>query len=75
MRFSILRKNPSDEIDNDDENYYYYYYYNKSQETTGFSRAPEIDFRYENMARKVMVHHISNALYRYVFIESLQKSG
>ena len=74
MRFSILRKNPSDEIDNDDENYYYYYYY-KSQEMTGFSGAPEIDFCYENMARKVMVHHKSNALYRYIFIESLQKSG
>ena len=28
---------------------------NKSQETTFFSRAPEIDFRYETKARKVMV--------------------
>ena len=34
----------------------------------GFWRAPEIDFRYETDFK-------FDALYRYVFIESLQKSG
>ena len=36
---------------------------NKSQETTVFSRAPEIDFRYEIKARKVMVDFKFDALY------------
>ena len=36
-----------------------------------FGRAPEIDFRYETKARKVMVDFKFNALYREVFIESL----
>ena len=40
----------------------------------GFWRAPEIDFRYEAKARKVMVDFKFNALYRQVFIESLLKS-
>ena len=37
---------------------------NKSQENDGFSRAPEIDFRYETKARKVMVDFKFDALYR-----------
>ena len=37
---------------------------NKSQETTFFLRAPEIDFRYEIKARKVMVDFKFDALYR-----------
>ena len=41
----------------------------------GFSRAPEIDFRYETKARKVIVDFKFDALYRYVSIESLLKSG
>ena len=41
----------------------------------GFSRALEIDFRYETKARKVMVDFKFDALYRYVSIESLLKSG
>ena len=36
---------------------------------------PEIDFRYETKARKVMVDFKFDALYRYVSIESLLKSG
>ena len=35
---------------------------NKSQETTFFSRAPEIDFCYETKARKVMVDFKLDAL-------------
>ena len=35
----------------------------KSQETTGFSRAPENDFHYETKARKDMVDFKFNALY------------
>ena len=37
---------------------------NKSQETTIFLQAPEIDFRYETKARKVMVDFKFDALYR-----------
>ena len=37
---------------------------NKSQETTVFHRAPEIDFRCETKARKVMVDFKFDALYR-----------
>ena len=48
---------------------------NKSQRNDSFSRAPEIDFHYETKARKVMVDFKFDALYRYVSIESLQKSG
>ena len=40
-----------------------------------FWRALEIDFHYETKARKVMVDFKFDALYRYVFIESLLKSG
>ena len=36
---------------------------NKSQELTVFSWAPEIDFRYEIKARKVMVDFKFDALY------------
>ena len=36
---------------------------NKSQETTFFSRAPEIDFRYETKARKAVVDFKFDALY------------
>ena len=47
---------------------------NKSQETNVFSRAPEIDFRYETKARKVMID--SNLmLYSYVSIEILLSRG
>ena len=49
---------------------------NKSQETTVFGgRRPEIDFRYETKARKVMVDFKFDTLYRLVLIESLLKSG
>ena len=41
----------------------------------GFSRVPEIDFLYETKARKVMLDFKFDALYRYVSIESLLKSG
>ena len=37
---------------------------NKSQETNCFSRAPEIDFRYETKATKVLVDFKFDALYR-----------
>ena len=37
---------------------------NKSQEMTFFLRAPEVDFRYETKARKVMVDFKFDALYR-----------
>ena len=47
---------------------------NKSQETTVFHGCQN-DFRYETKARKVMVHFKFDALYRYVFIESLLKLG
>ena len=47
---------------------------NKSQETTVFGGAPEIDFRYETEARKVMVYFRFDALYREVFVESLLRS-
>ena len=40
-----------------------------------FSRAPEIDICYETKARKPMVDFKFDALYRYVSIESLLKSG
>ena len=36
---------------------------NKSQKLTVFSRAPEIDFRYETKDRKVMVDFKFDALY------------
>ena len=42
---------------------------NKSQETTFFSREPEIDFRYETKARKVIVDFKFDAPYRHVSIE------
>ena len=42
---------------------------NKSLETTFFWRVPEIDFRYETEAKKVMVDFKFDALYSYVFIE------
>ena len=48
---------------------------NKSLETTFFWRAPEIDFRYETEAKKVMVDFKFDALYSYVFKESLLKLG
>ena len=37
--------------------------------------APEMDFRYETEARKVIVDLKFDALYREFFIESLWKSG
>ena len=50
-------------------------YYEQIARNDGFSRAPEIDFRYETKARNVMVDFKFDALYRYVSIESLLKSG
>ena len=50
-------------------------YYEQIARNDGFSRAPEIDFRYETKARKVMVDFKFDALYRYVSIESLLISG
>ena len=55
----LLGENPSEEVD-DYDNYYYEYIARKD----GFSRAPEIDFRYELKARKVMVDFKLDALYR-----------
>ena len=37
---------------------------NKLQRNNGFWREPEIDFRYETVARKVMVDFKFDALYR-----------
>ena len=37
---------------------------NKSQETAGFRGVPEIDFRYETKARKVIVDFKFDPLYR-----------
>ena len=48
---------------------------NLSQRNDGYWQAPEIDFRYETEARKVMVDFKFDALYRKVFIESLLKLG
>ena len=42
----------------------YYYYYENIARIDGFSRAPEIDFRYEIKARKVMVDFKFDALYQ-----------
>ena len=64
--FSILGENQSEEAGDVDE---------KITRDDGFSRAPEIDFCYETKARKVMVDFKFDALYRYVSIESLLKSG
>ena len=55
----LLRENPSEEVD-DYDNYYYEY----SARNDIFSRAPEIDFRYELKARKVNVDFKFDALYR-----------
>ena len=52
-----------------------YYYYESIARNDGFSRAPEIDFRYETKARKVMVDFKFDALYSKVFMKSLLKSG
>ena len=57
----------------DDYDNYYYYEYIATMDS--FWQAPEIDFRYETKTRKVMVDFKFDALYRYVFIESLMKSG
>ena len=40
-----------------------------------FHGPPEIDFCYETKVRKVMAYFKFNALYRYVSIESLLKTG
>ena len=52
-------KKTSEEVD-DYDNYYYEFIVRND----GFSRAPEIDFRYELKARKVMVDFKFDALYR-----------
>ena len=57
-RNHILRENPSEEVDDD------IMIVNKSQIMTVFWREPEIDFRYETKARKVMVDFKFDALYR-----------
>ena len=62
VRFSLLRENPYEEVDEYDN--YYYCYYEKIARNDGFWRALEIDFRYETKARKVMVDFKSDALYR-----------
>ena len=49
----LLGENPSEEVDDYDN--YYYYYYEFIARNDGFWRAPEIDFRYETKARKVVV--------------------
>ena len=59
IRFSSFRENPSEEVDEYD-NYYYYEYIARKE---SFSRAPEIDFRYELKARKVMVDFKFDAQY------------
>ena len=56
--FSIFRENPSEE-DDYDNNYYEFITRNDV-----FWRVPEIDFRYETKARKVMVDFKFDALYR-----------
>ena len=57
-RFSILRENPSEEVDYDN------LIMNLSQETKLFWWALEIDFRYETEARKAMVDFQFDPLYR-----------
>ena len=61
----LLGENPSEEVDDYDNYYYYYYYYYYEfiARNDGFWRAPEIDFRYETKARKVMVDFKFDALY------------
>ena len=49
---SVYSEIPSEEVD-DYDNYYY-----EIARNDGFWRAPEIDFRYETKARKVMVDFI-----------------
>ena len=58
----LLGENPSEEVD-DYDNYYYYYYYEFIARNDGFWQAPEIDFRYETKARKVMVDFKFDPLY------------
>ena len=60
----LLGENPSEEVDDYDNYYYYNYYYCEFiARNDGFWRAPEIDFRYETKARKVMVDVKFDALY------------
>ena len=54
-----FKENPSEEVDYD--NYYDYEFITRND---GLWRAPEIDFRYETEARKVMVDFKFDALYR-----------
>ena len=57
----MFGENPSEEVDDYDN---YYYYYNEFiARNDCFWRAPEIDFRYETKARKVMVDFKFDALY------------
>ena len=53
----LLGENPSEEVDDYDN-----YYYEFIARNDGFWRAPEIDFRYETKARKVMVDFKFDAL-------------
>ena len=57
----LLGENPSEAVDDYDN--YYYYYYEFITKNDVFWRAPEIDFRYEKKARKVMVDFKFDALY------------
>ena len=66
----LLGENLSEEVD-----HYHNYYYEFIARNDGFWRVPEIDFRYETKARKVMVDFKFDALYSKVFIWSILKSG
>ena len=52
----LLGENPSEEVED-------YDYYEFIARNDGFWRAPEINFRYETKARKVMVDFKFDALY------------
>ena len=54
----LLGENPSEEVDDYDN-----YYYEFIARNDGFWWVPEIDFRYETKARKVMVNFKFDALY------------
>ena len=49
--------------------------YEKIARNEYYSRAPEIDFRYETKARKVIVDFKFNTLYRYVSREPPEVGG
>ena len=57
----LLGENTSEQVDDYDN--YYYYYCEFIAINDGFWRVPEINFRYETKARKVMVDFKFDALY------------